>query len=276
MPKIRDYWNWIIGSVLAAIAIAVGWLIESGIALSLISLLIGAGITYFITTRVQRRVWKREYAIKVVEEIYGKLYDNMKNILNTLEGESYYPALLHEWHGMRDSYKYLMVDETFGKEIDELYDQLSKYSRAVSQIRGEIIPNIARQETEKFFGVKTNEHAKLHIKWKEDLTQRTISTALDITDSLLLQKPPLEWHFGKHEQQIPTLIESQAEILVGNKLQFVPTDVEKFNIYWKSCLKRTNKNPTHQFIRKEKERLIIEVKKLMKELRKRIQEPWKI
>ena len=42
---------------------------------------IGAGIAYFVQTRTQNKIWRREYSIRIAEEVYGLLYGKLKRII---------------------------------------------------------------------------------------------------------------------------------------------------------------------------------------------------
>jgi hypothetical protein len=79
MTNSRENLGWLLGSIVTAIAMAVGWLISSGVVVNLLFLLIGFGITYFVQTRTQKRAWKREYSVKIVETVYGPFYKELKN-----------------------------------------------------------------------------------------------------------------------------------------------------------------------------------------------------
>jgi len=85
MTDVRENLGWILGSIATAIAVAVGWLISSGVVINLIFLLIGSAITYFVQTKTQNKVWKREYGVKLAEEVYGSLFKQMKDIIQYLE-----------------------------------------------------------------------------------------------------------------------------------------------------------------------------------------------
>ena len=58
MTAIRENLGWVIGGVVAAIAAFLGWFYESGLLNTVIGIIIGAGIAFFVQTRTQRRAWK--------------------------------------------------------------------------------------------------------------------------------------------------------------------------------------------------------------------------
>ena len=82
MTDLRENLGWVIGSIATAIAMAVGWVISTGVVVNLLFLLIGSGITYFVQTRTQKRAWKREYSVRIVEEVYGSLFSGIKGIIS--------------------------------------------------------------------------------------------------------------------------------------------------------------------------------------------------
>jgi hypothetical protein len=78
-----------------------------------IGVTLGAGVTYFVQTRTQRSVWKREYGIKIAEEVYGKLYGNINPIITMLEKKSYERADFNAWEEIKLTHRYFMVDKKF-------------------------------------------------------------------------------------------------------------------------------------------------------------------
>ena len=88
MNDLRENLGWIIGSVIAGTVAVLSWVFESGLFAALLGIMIGAGLTYFVQTRTQKRTWKREYAVRIAEEIYGKLFGGVKSIIDKKEREN--------------------------------------------------------------------------------------------------------------------------------------------------------------------------------------------
>jgi len=68
MTDIRENFDLMISSILASLAIIIGWIVQSGTIVALVSVLIGAAISYFVQTRTQKRAWKREYSVKLLKQ----------------------------------------------------------------------------------------------------------------------------------------------------------------------------------------------------------------
>ena len=60
MSDLRENFGWLVGSIATAIAMAFGWLISSDVVVSLLFLLIGSAITYFVQSRTQKRAFPLE------------------------------------------------------------------------------------------------------------------------------------------------------------------------------------------------------------------------
>jgi len=269
MTDLRENLGWVIGGVLATIAAFLGWFYESGLLNTVIGVAIGAGIAFFVQTKTQKRAWKRECAIKIVEEVYAPLFKELKNVVGGLENTDYWGKYLSTWREIQDTHKYLMIDEPFRTKMDELSEALDKYSRAIGEVRGRIIPKIFSEEARRIFRLETNVRLQLSVK--------AGNTGIGITDAvctdLLKGKHPKEEVFESHPEV--RNVESY-EFQTEDGKTFHTHEIEKFDDFWQSCIAWTKENPTVQFIFKENERLLADAKKLKEELTKRIQEPWNI
>lgn len=269
MTELHENLGWVIGGVVATIAAFLSWFFESGFLNTVIGIIIGASIAFFVQTRTQKRAWKREYAIKVVEEVYAPLFKNLKRVIEGLEERSYWAQLFETWREIRDSHKYLMIDEPFRTKIDDLDVALRKYSRAISKIRGEIT-KIFSEEARKILEISGDVEMQLDVRGGN--TGYGLGQS-DIVNYLLKGKHPKE----RPHKSYPELkkVEVYDFVIKGGR-PFHTNEIKKFDKFWWRCVERIRKNPTIQFVLKENERLLIETKKLKQELAKRIQEPWNI
>lgn len=274
MTDWRENLGWLIGSIATAVTLAIGWLFESGFLNTIAGIAVGAGIAFFIQTRTQKRAWKRDYSVKIVEEVYGGLFTDIKSIIQYLE-EKYYLCLnFSTWGRVQEEYKYFMVDEKFRKKLDKFSERVEKYDRAVIQLENTILPRIANEETRKLFDVDTDEHAKLEVEWVEAHRRTPTSTSPDVIRCLKRQTHPKDDALN-NKTEISD-VECYVGILQRNGKTFHSQDVSKFNEFWKLCLERMKEDEVYRFMMKEHGNLLEDARNVRKELVKRIEETWKI
>jgi hypothetical protein len=272
MTNLRDNLNWLIGSIATAIAMVVGWLISSGVVVNLLFLLIGFGITYFVQTRTQKKAWKREYSVKIAEQVYGALFRDTKNLIRSLENKYYQWISFEGWRQVQEDHRYFMVDEKFRERLDQFSDRVERYSRAVMKLRNEILSKIVFEETERCFGTKVNEVPRFNVSYM--CGYKHCSTSPDLINCLISQIHPIE-DVKRYESEIFDL-ECIIEIKsIDAKITHLPylTEGEEF---WESCLRRMKEDKTYKFIIEKNEELLEEARQVKKEIIKGIEEPWKI
>jgi len=245
--------------------------IVSGI-LAIIGAIVGSLITYYTQKHTQERAWKREYGVEIAEEVYGSLFAEIKGIIRSLEDKWYRQLSLDAWREMQDDHRYFMVDEKFRTKLDELFQRVQDYNMAVYKLENIILPKIVNEETKRVFNVDTDEHARLEVKYVEGSSPH--SGVSNTIRCLISQTHP------KDDVLRGATEFSNVECLVNVRRRdgttFHDHDMEKFNQFWESCLRRMKEDKTYNFIIEENEKLLKEARNLKKEIVKRIEEPWKI
>lgn len=273
MSDLRENLSWLIGSVATAVGVAISWLVSSEIFVTLVAVLVGFLASYFLQTKTQKKAWKREYSVKIAETVYGSLFRQVKWIIWSLEKRHYAQVSFEEWGQIQEDHRYFMVDEKFRTRLDEFFERVRNYSRAVySSLRNTILPKIANEETERVFNVKTDETAKLDVKYKEK--HRNISTSPEIIECLISQTHPRDYAL-RNKSDISN-VECFVNIRQRDGKIFHSHDLAKFNEFWQACLKRMREDETYRFIIEENDKLLEEARNVKKEIVKRIEEPWKI
>lgn len=272
MNNLRESLGWIIGSAVAGTLAIVSWVFESGLFATLLGIMIGAGLTYFVERRSQKRTWKREYAVKTAVEVYGVLYNDLKSIIMVLEEKWYRYEDFRAWREMQDDHRYFMVDKEFRKELDQFKEQLEKQSKTVVNVQTEIIPQVIIDETEKLTGDRPMKNPSFYVSYKSG--ERNVSSKPQIEDCLVKLEPPIEHATKRGKNVSDEKFHIQYELKNGRVEAF--RDPEKLEDYWKSIVENFSENETYRLMVKENKRLLSEAKKLQKEIANRIEEPWKI
>ena len=272
MSDLRENLGWIIGSIATAIAMAFGWIYQSGILGTLVGIIVGAGIAFFIQTKTQKRAWKREYSVRIAEEVYGSLFSGIKGIILALERKGYWHLGFDAWRTMQDDHRYFMVEKKFRIKLDDFFKRLENYNTAISKLRGDILPEIVYQETERVFNIEPDEITRLDVKYKEK--RRSISSSSDIINCLISETHPRD-HALRDTSEVSD-VECFVNVRQRGGTTFRSHDMNEFSKFWESCLRRTKEDKTYKFVSEENDKLLVEARNVQKEIVKRIEEPWKI
>jgi hypothetical protein len=271
MTDLRENSGWVIGSIATAIAMAVGWLTSSGVVVNLLFLLLGSGITYVVQTRTQKRVWKREYALRNTETVYGPLFQDADNRMTYIEESIPQQVFFIKWDEIKRTYQYLTIDEEFRNRLDRFAQKTWNYSTRFQKIR-QLAQDIAVEETQFAFPSFKNVYPQFVIKTEREEGHHHIN------ESLIRQEHP-------YTSALKNKKEEKHEYFIAlNPIQSGQTSVLKyedevkaiFDAMWDKCHQRMEQNSDVQAIRKEYPEIIKELQSIRKELIRRIQEPWKI
>jgi hypothetical protein len=272
MADSRENLGWIAGSVIAGIVAFLGWFYESGLLSTLVGIFVGAGIAYFVQTRTQKRAWKREYGVKIAEQVYGTLFRETKSLIRSLEKKYYFWIDFGGWKRIQEDHRYFMVDERFREKLDQFSDRAEEYSLATRRLRDEILPRVAIEETERIFEMKVDEKPRFNVNYMKG--QKRFSTSPDLVQCLISETRPID-HAIRNESEVSGL-ECALEIKPIDGQPIHSNDSTKIDDIWKSCLARMKEDKTYKFIIEENQELLEEARQVKKEIIKRIEEPWKI
>ena len=273
----RDNVGLVLGSIGGAVAIVLGFLREYEFVSALLGTVFGAGIAYFVTTRTQKRVWKREYAVRVAIDVYSDLFGAIKSVILGLGNKSFNYIDFQEWMLMQDDHRYLMVTKEFRERLDRFLEQLKKYSKEVVKVRRDIIPEIVIAKIERIFGIKTYSVPNTLVRYKKG--RKTPESSVNIVDCLISGMNPVECATGNVTLTSEELTESifWFEIdLIGNPNPLKFEKRPEMDEFLVSSREELKKNGTYNFIVEENAKLLEEARELKQEIANRIEEPWKI
>jgi len=268
MTDIHKNLGWILFSIVITIALIISWFISFGFVINLLFLLIGFAATYFIQTRTQDRAWKREYAVKIAEEIYGNLFKQMKNIIECLEKKYYiYWISFEAWRDIQESHRYYMVNENFRERLDNFYKRLERYTHDTVELGSEV-RKIVIEETERVFGKKAREIPNLGISYTKGYSR--IGTNRDLIECIIS-----ETHPRKTEPEASDIEFTLTITSIDNQTTPIHESKE-FDEFWQSCLRRMKKSKIYRLVTEENPKMLARAKIVREEIVKAIGEPWKI
>ena len=272
MTDIQENIGILLGSIATALGVILGMVFQSGVLNTLVGVAIGASITYYVQTKTQNRAWKREYSVKIVEVVYGNLFKEIQSIIQKL-GERYFVYWISfgTWKEFQQDHRYFMVDKSFREKLDLFTGQLDDYSKASVELGAEI-QNIIYEETERVYGVKTNQIPRPEVTYTKKYTH--CSNTPDLVQCVVSETTPMEFA-TKGETGVS-----------GTKLTFVMTSLEghqihnhdlpTFDKFWQSCLNRMKENNTYKAVTSENLKIGMIALGLQSEITERIEKPWKI
>lgn len=264
---------WIVlGSIASALGIILGLIFQSGVLNTLVGVAIGAGITYYVQTKTQNRAWKREYSVKIAEVVYGNLFKEIKSLIQKL-GEKYciYWISFGTWKEFQQDHRYFMVEKGLRDKLDLFTGQLDDYSNAAVKLGSEI-RNIIFEETERVYGVKTNQIPRTEVTFMQRYTR--CSYTPDLVQCVLSETSPIDF-VSKRETEISNLEMILTIASLDGRQTHVPYSSD-FNEFWQSCLRKMRENGSYKAVTNENIKIGQEALKLQDELIERIEKPWKI
>lgn len=270
MVDVRENLGWILGSIVTTIAIAVGWFVQSGAMTNLLFVLLGAGITYFVQVRTQKRAWKREYSVKIAETVYGELYKEVKSLQTTLESEGLWQIRFNKWEEFQRDHRYFMVEEKFREKLDSFLAEVNQYNLAIWRLRHETLPEIVNEEALRIFHTSVRaDNINLWIKYKEGDSVNQVKP--DIIECLIRQTHPRNWVLEKGNKH-----EITEFLILFGQVDSGPSIYAKFDEFWAACLKRMKEETDYQHLVEKTNTMRQEAEYKRKELAERIEKPWKI
>lgn len=218
--------------------------------------------------KLEKRAWKKEHLIGVVEQVYGHLHRQVKWIVWSLEKKHYRNVNFEEWGQFQEDHRYFMVDEKFRTELDEFFERVRAYNGAIIRFENTILPRIVNEETKRVFNVDTDEHVRLQVKGVKG--HRPYSGTPNIIRCLISQTHPKD-EFLRDESEISS-IECYVNIKQRNGETFHSHGLSKFDEFWELCIARMMKDKTYNFVIEENDKLLEKARKIKKGITKRIQE----
>ena len=264
----------IIGSVATTIGVAISWFISSEIFAILVAVLIGFLASYTLQTITQKRAWKREYSIKIAETIYGSLYQDITQILQTLgNGEDLNRLGMNfsKWEEFRQDHRYFMVEKEFRGTLDKLLEDIKEVNSMFYKFKRDDLRSIVNEASEKiFFTNIEGSLIHLNITYQKGRRKTPIGTRYDIDEYLLSNKSPIEDILKKKGGKILALEMTFGQVPASKE------NVGRFNQFWEACVSTLWENESYNTLLTKTKKLLKKAKNVQNELVKRIEEPWRI
>lgn len=264
----------IIGSAVVGIVAFLSWFYESGLLGTLVGIVIGAGIAYFVQKKTQERVWKREYALRNTETVYGPLFQDIERILPYHIGKSAPQGVsFHKWDAIKWSYQYLMIDDEFRNRLDRFSEKTENYTKRLQNARL-FAHSVAVDETRVAFPSYKEVFPEFNIKPANGQIQH-----IHISESLIEGEHPYKLTLKRKKQnEKHEYFVTLCPIKSGKRsmLKYEGNVKRIFDSMWDKCHQIMEQNSDIQTIRKEYTEIVGELQSIRKELIKRIKEPWKV
>jgi hypothetical protein len=253
--------------------LSVEWLAPvAGLIGASVGAIIGASISYLVQNKNQKRAWQREYAVKTAETVYGPLYNDVRNIISSLNTlpVAFYSLTFGKWQEFQGDHRHLMVnDEEFRDRLDNLLIKITSYNKDVTHLACQVIPVIIEEEFKNKLNVPYTDPT-LHFFLKRHESNR-FDIYIRAFDCLIKNSYPrslLSWDYPDAEVV-------SCEFFNSKGLD-VQISEEQFNAFLARCFVRMFDNGTDKFLLPERGRILDEAYEVQRELKKRIEAPWSI
>ena len=138
------------GQVIGA---AVAWLQQLGIITVLLSVTVGATMTYWIQESTQKRNWKREILVRDVDNIYGPLFNDVGSIRLALEEGRFVKHLTpttETWRTVTTTYYRFLLDDALRRRLTEFYEKVGSLRNLESNALNAVIDLFHEKLKEQF------------------------------------------------------------------------------------------------------------------------------
>jgi hypothetical protein len=137
-----------LGIVGGAAAAGAAWFLNSGLFGVVFGVLLGTGISLWIQSRTQKRIWKRDLALKNIDTIYGPIYREITS--NLAKGAptantSFQTLSDSEWHRIRSDYLYHFVPDQLKNLLERYYAPVEKYNNLLGRVTTQVSVTILEE-----------------------------------------------------------------------------------------------------------------------------------
>src|SRR6266704_2199954 len=141
----------IVGGVAAAGAT---WFLNSALFGVVTGVLLGTGLSLWVQSRTQNRIWKRDLALKNIDSIYGPLYREIT--ANQSKGSpsaktSFQALSTAEWERIRSDYLYHSVPDPLKALLARHYALIEKYNTLTGRVVNKVGKTIV-EKASSFYG----------------------------------------------------------------------------------------------------------------------------
>jgi hypothetical protein len=252
---------------------AIEWLAPiAGLIGASIGAIVGAGISFYVQTQTQKRAWKREYAIKISDSIYGPMYIEIEQVLRQMSYEPFSMGFwLRDWAQIKKTYQHLMMDEKLKQRIDLMNDigwTSTERTQRVRNITGMILEEEARKTFPEKGGLlpefEIDPNGSRHIDFFDSFVRQEHPAIMASKDKNIASIKDYFIGFPPFQGQPATRFRYEGETKT------------KFDELWSNCHKRFEETPEVKDARKEYPETLHELERLKEELARYIQEPWRV
>lgn len=252
----------ILGAVLSSVFATLGFLWSIGVLQLIFSFLAGSFTTYVVQRRLQieseRRRIRRENAVLMKHTIYGPIFKDLNEILESVK-------LVHPWDwailenlkGMRTHYLFFTVRQNLKSKFSELLDRIEKYHRIylATEIK---LQKIIRKETEKVYHVDVGSDARA-IFLRLLIGEITVAS-ITLRQALFQGIDPKD--FVRTEKQ-----KWGKDILIDVSIGGKKNNLSDFKSLYKLVLHEIEKEPLYVEEKKQRARLIDELEAFLEQIK---------
>lgn len=280
-----------IGNALAvagSIATAAGaYLVGLGLVSVLVSVVTGSLLAYGIQSRTQKSAWKREAALRKIDDIYGPLYNELYRITAALTvgqrkffaAAPFDPQHDPSWATIQPGFRYYLIEPQLRIELEAFFSLYSRFEGERSKegpiVDAKLLPHLRAAFGSDIQSASCFGEAKM-------LNGSPVRLMLNyLTDAIIEGKHPLDsikeefsgyfdYNFGVD------LVRNNVTVNLFSPSHPNDDAGTKFDEVIAIAIKEVNEDPKINWIKKTRKDLIAQSEVLKEKLRKKVEEPWNV
>lgn len=276
-----------VGAILVSgIATVYSYAAGLGVGTVLLSVVTGALLGLVVQTRTQRAGWRREVALRKVDEIFGPLFNEMTAITKNLADSD--PLILNVsytsnptqgigWLSIKASYQFYLIEEGLRKRFSEFYDLLDQFEsnqrRVYPIIDGKFFPRLREAFGDDVQGV-TCQVSALNVN-----SSLVVLASRFVYEPVLSRKSVVEFEkehspgYTDYRLELSLQRGNQTKPFFGRSVPNAQAE-EQFNKIVADCGKEVAKDSTILLVQEQASQLKKLGALLLEELKQIIEKPW--
>lgn len=272
----------ILSSIVGA---ALSWAAGLGVITILFSVGLGSLLTYIVGTKTQKTAWKREAALRKVDDIYGPLYYELNKIYRYISepSQQYYSPYDQNqvtWESIQATYKYYLVDPPLRKELDDFFALFKQYNANYIQ-RSRIVEEKLLPKLRNAFGQDV-QAASYQVSAQQQNGMGVGFGGSTMLEAVILAgEHPLEFV----KKQYPGYTNYQLEVSVQRAGTMQPLFTvhspnaelsSRFDQLVASTIDEVKRDSRIVLVEEQRRTLISQAESIKEKLRVKTEEPWRV
>jgi hypothetical protein len=255
------------------------WFLNSPLLGVVAGVLLGTALTLLTQARIQKRIWRRELAVRNIETIYAPLYKELEQMLNKISSQGpqhgYETLDDSQWKRIRGEYIYHFIPRPLSLRLEKIYSTVNRYNLSIGTVYTLVDREILRGVSE-FYG---SEFSDIRYSFSP---HPGASTGIPLLNLAIFQGDPKQvFQTIDPESSNPTFFidlvpKRSGDIGIPTREITQADDVAKFQSFFLELSKKIQINPQLVKLKTTVREISQSATKTRDEILRLIKEPWSI